>query len=407
MGKYISKYVRYPLIILLTIISGIYSFTQALQVLLTETNAEKVLSAWNILQHTGPLSSWGFQPLELPVYLLFAKVMGLGTFTSIAVSVFFYLILFCTGLFILKTRDLLNIPNLLIWIALTGLPDPVWLSSIKNAPFLILGLLLTPHFLSGYINHHRKKAAIFSLLSFALTVISLPKPFVHPAQPDVVHETLRALQSVFRADFSQQPLLNYTTGRYFLMTIVLLLMVWCLILTAKQFFERQHNQTNKNLYALFIFLTLLWCSLPFSGNREQKTALCSWLPFGTAILLILIKEDPAYCELRFSRGRLSLPAAVSIFSILTILFSVGHIVRSRPASPADRVIIYLNEQEQFQGYCGKSDLALLSVAAKGKITFSTDQETPGSTFTILRGSSETEKSSNFEEIPPYLILIHQ
>ena len=40
MGKHISKYVRYPLIILLTIIGGIYSFTQALQVLLTETNAE-------------------------------------------------------------------------------------------------------------------------------------------------------------------------------------------------------------------------------------------------------------------------------------------------------------------------------------------------------------------------------
>ena len=407
MGKHISKHVRYPLIMLLTIIGGIYSFTQALQVLLTETNAEKVFSAWNILQHTAPLSSWAFQPLELPVYLLFAKVLGLGTFTSIAVSEFFYLILFCTGFIILKTRDLLNIPNILIWIALTGLPDPVWLHSIQNAPFLILGLLLTPHFLSGYINHHRKKAAIFSMLSLTLTAISLPKPFVHPAHSDAVHETLRALQSVFRADFSQQPLLNFTTGRYFLMTIVLLLIVWSLILTAKQFFKHQYKQTDQFLYAIFIFLTLLWCCLPFSGDRGQKITLCSWLPFGTAILLILIKEDPACRELRFARGRLSLPALVSIFSILTILFSISPIVRSRPASPADRVVIYLTEKQQEQGCCGQSDLALLSVAAKGKITFLTDRDAPGNTFAVLREFSETDKASNFEEIPPYLILIHQ
>ena len=154
-------------------------------------------------------------------------------------------------------------------------------------------------------------------------------------------------------------------------------------------------------------MTLLWCCLPFSGDREQKITLCSWLPFGTAILLILIKEDPACRELRFARGKLSLPTLVSIFSILTILFSVGPIVRSRPASPADRVVIYLNEQEQIQGYCDQSDLALLSVAAKGQITFSTDRDAQGNTFNVLRTSSETDNASNFEEIPPYLILIHQ
>ena len=407
MEKHVSKYVIYPVIVLLTVIVSIYSFSQALQVPLTETNAEKVLSAWNILHHTGSPTSWTFPLPELPFYLLFARILGLGTFTSIAVSVFFYLLLFCTGLLILKTRDLLNIPNLLIWIALTGLPDPVWLRSIQSAPFLILGMLLIPHFLSEYINHRRKKAVIFSLLSLTLTVVSLPKPFVHPAQPDAVHDTLRALQSVFRADFSQQPLLNFTTGRYFLMTIVLLLMVWSLFLTARQFFEHQHRQTDRLLYAFFIFLTLLWCCLPFSGDRGQKLTLCSWLSFGTAFLLILIKEDPACRELRFAREKLSLSALVSIFSILTILFSVGPIVRSRPASPADRVVIYLNEQEQLQGYCGQSDLALLSVAAKGQITFSTDQEAPGNTFTVLREFSETDKALNFEEIPPYLILIHQ
>lgn len=407
MEKQVSKYVRYPIFILLTIIVGTYSFTQALQVPLTETNAEKVLSAWNILHHTASLSSWLFNPLELPVYLLFVKVLGLGTFTSIAVCVFFHLVLFCTGLFILKTRNLINLPNLLIWIALTGLPDPFWLSSIQSAPFLILGLLLTPHFLAVFFNQHQKLPAIFSLLSFVLTVLSLPKPLFFPAQPHAVHETLRALQSVFRADFSQQPLLNFTTGRYFLMTIALLLMVLSLLQTALQFFRQQNKQTENILYALFTALTLLWCCLPISGDRERKTTLCSWLPFGTALLLILIKEDSAFRELRFARRKLPLSALVSIFSILTILFGIGPIVRSRPAGPADRVIIYLNEKEQLQGYCGQSDLALLSVAAKGKIAFSTDRDAPGSTFTVLRESSETDKTSNFEEIPPYLILIYQ
>ena len=86
MGKHVSKYVIYPVIVLLTVIVSIYSFSQALQVPLTETNAEKVLAAWDILHHTGPLTSWSFSLPELPIYLLFAKFLGLGTFTSIAVS---------------------------------------------------------------------------------------------------------------------------------------------------------------------------------------------------------------------------------------------------------------------------------------------------------------------------------
>ncbi len=401
------KYDRYPVLILLAAITGLYSFTQALQVPLTERAAEKVLAAWNILQHTGPLSDWAFPPLELPVYLLFVKVLGLGTFTSIAVSLFFYLLLFCTGLLILKSRGLTTFPNLLIWTALTGLPDPNWISAIQGAPFLILGLILTPHFLSDFIDRRKRQSAILSLLSFILMGFSLPKPFIHPAQPHAVHETLRALQTVFRADFSQQPIMNFTTGRYFLMTVVLLLMVWGLIRTALRFCAHQHQHTSQYLYALFIFTTLFWCCLPVSGDREQKTILCSWLPFGTALLLIQIKEALAFRELRFAQRRLPLSALVSMFSLLTILFSVGPIVRSRPAGPADHVIIYLNGHHQLQGACPQSDLALLSVAAKGNIAFTTAPDAPGNTFTIIRTSSEPDNTANVEEIPPYLVLIHQ
>lgn len=407
MEKHVSKCDRYPVLILLAAITGLLSFTQALQVPLTETSAEKVLAACNILNHTESLSARAFHPLELPVYLFFVKVLGLGTFTSIAVSVFLYLLLYCTGLFILKTRGLINIPNLLIWTALTGLPDPNWIGVIQSTPFLILGLMLMPHFLSDFIDRRKRRSAVFSLLSFILTVISLPKPFVHPAQPHAVHETLRALQSVYRADFSQQPIMNFTTGRYFLMTIVILLMLWSLILSSRQFFAHQHKQTAQCLYALLIFSTLFWCCLPFSGDRGQKTTLCSWLPFGTALLLIFIKEDPGFRELRFAQKRLPLSSLVSVFSLLTILFSIGPTVRSRPVSPADRVIIYLNEHNQLRGICEQSDLALLSVAAKGKISFSTDPDTPESTFTILRTSSEPGEAAIIEEIPPYLVLIHQ
>ena len=407
MGKNLKQYVRRLILILLTIITGLYTFTQALQVPLTEIAAEKVLAAWYILQHIEPLSTWSFHPLELPVYLLFVKVIGLGTFTSIAVNVFFYLILFCTGLLIMKSRGLLNIPNILIWTALTGLPDPNWLSTIQSAPFLILGLILTPHFLSDFFSRRKRQSAIFASTSFILTSFSLPKPFTHPAQPHAVHETLRALQSVFRADFSQQPIMHFTTGRYFLMTIVLLLMIWGLIRTVRQFTEHQHQHTAQYLYALFMIITLLWCCFPFSGDRNQKMSLCAWLPYGTAFLLIFIIEDPAFRDLHLARGRLPLSTLAGIFSLLTILFSIGPIVRSRPVSPADRVILYLNEHNQLQGACSQNDLALLSVAAKGRISFSTDPDAPGNTFTILRTSSETDQAAKFEKIPPFLIMIHQ
>ena len=68
MGKHVSKYVIYPVIVLLTVIVSIYSFSQALQVPLTETNAEKVLSAWNILHHTGSPTAWTFPLPELPFH---------------------------------------------------------------------------------------------------------------------------------------------------------------------------------------------------------------------------------------------------------------------------------------------------------------------------------------------------
>ena len=406
MRKHDSKFLIYPVSILLTIIIGIYAFTQAIQAPLTEINAEKVLDAWNILRGEQSLLTWRFHPLELPAYLLFVKLFGLSTFSSIAVNTFYFLLLFCTGLFILKTHDLLNLPHLLLWIAITGLPDPVWMGAIQNAPFLIFSLILLPHFLSAFLEHHRKSSAIAALFCLILAVFSLPKPILTEARPQAVHETIRALQTVFRADFSMQPLLKLTTGRYFLMTIIILLMLWGIFWTFRQFHREKNKYQIQLLYAIFIILTILWCCLPFSGDRLRKMTLCAWLPFGAAMLLIFTSEDMALRDLSFARQRLSSSALISIFAVLTILFGIGPIVRSRPVSPADRVIFYLSEQGLHQGYCPPSDHALLTVAGKGQITFTTDPDDPDNRFSILAGT-DTDPFPDAEVISPYQIRIHQ
>lgn len=407
MEKNVRNNLIYPILILLTVITGIYAFTQALQVPLTESNAEKVLSAWNILQHNTALSSWKFSPIELSAYLLFVKILGIGTFSSIAVNVFFYLLPFCSGLLILKSQKILTFSNLLIWIALTGLPDPVWMGAVQNAAFLISGLLLLPHFLSVYFEGHQKGSAIAALFCCIGTALSLPKPFFTPAQPYAIHETLRALQSVFRADFSQQPLLQYNTGRYFLMTVVLLLMVWSLFRTVRSFFRHENKPLFQYLYALLIFITILWCSFPFSGDRDLKRTFCAWLPFGTAMLLILIKEEYVSRDLHFAQGRLKISTLVNIFAALTILFGISPIVLSRPASPADRVVIFLTERGQRQGYCEEKELALLTVAAKGRISFTTDPGAFGNSFSIFQFTDKMNEHRATEIIPPYRIMIYE
>ena len=408
MSKNAGKYFIFLIIeILILILVGVYTFTQALQIPLNSLSAEKVLQAAGILNGEMSVSGWTFQPLELPFYLACVKLFGLSTFASISVSVIFFLMIYAAGICIIKARELLNLPNLLIWTAICGLPDPAWIQAVQSATFLILSLLLLPHFISA-LREQRQGRNIAACLFFLVTAItSFPhmerNSAVHP-----VHETIRALQTVFRADFSRQPLLQYSTGQYFLMSAVLVMMVCALVWTIRSVFLEKtqrysiaggkrkfsavpHSQNAQEFhacrikasvyYALFIMITIFFCCLTVRRSRAEKTVLCAWLPFGTALILIFIKEELQ--KLRFAQGKLSLATLACIFSILTILFGISPIVLSRPVSEADRVIIYLNQAGLRHGYCDTADQAVFRVASKGEIRFSTIWDDPENEFLIL------------------------
>ncbi len=404
-----NNYGRRKKLILLSIpvlIIAVYSFTQTTQVPLTPLSAEKVLSARDILSGKRTLLSWRYHLPELPVYLLCVKIFGLSTFSAIAANTLFFMSAFCAGVFIISARYPVNLSNLLIWIAVTGLPDPVWISSFQIEPFLICAMILLPHFICGY--HEKRRAGITAV--FILFCISAVFPLPDPGKTAVntrpVHETLRALQAVFRADFSLQPVMRPETGRYFLMTVVLLLTVWSIFRTLRLCFREKNRRNIRTVYAVLMILTILFCFLPITGDRDRKTALCAWIPFGAAFLLMRLKDESSFRDLRLARQRVSLDTIVIIFAVLTILFEINPIVSSRPASPADRVVIYLNEQNRHHGYCEPADLALLTVASKGQIVFTTDPADGENTFSVLSSAETAGNDGQSEIIPPYQILIY-
>lgn len=392
---------------LLLLLVGIYAFTQALQVPLSSVTAEKVWEAWNILQGAQSSKEWHFSPFELPVYLLCVKLIGLGTFSAVAASVFFFLTLFGCGLLVLRSQKLTDLSCMLVWIAVCGLPDPLWLSALRTGPFFIaLGMILLPNFLALFLEKRRVQFAAAAVACGIGAVLSIPPGFSFEQRGRPVHETMRAIQKIFRADFSLQPLLKFSTCRYFLMTLVILLTGYCMIRTLYDLIRRQSFRPFECLYAVFLTLTILFCCLPVSGTPEQRMLICSWLPFGSALLLAGICSRLVLSGLRFAQKRFSFSLLVMLISGALIVFGFSPIVLSRPASPADRVVIYLDENGKTYGCCDPSDLPLLTVASKGRIQFTADCSSPDNSFQVLR-TSETvvDEGQNAAGFGPYTVLL--
>ena len=278
------------------------------------------------------------------------------------------------------------------------------MKAIQAAPFLLLSLLIFPHFLSAFLEKNTRRDGVDSLLSGGLMFYSAAFLPQQETAGKALHETIRALQTVFRADFSRQPLLAYATGRYFLMTLIILLMLWAVGRTFFRWIRYGSRHYAEIFYAAAIAVTLLICCLPGSGNREQKAELLAWLPFGAAVLLIFLREEPEISRLRFAGQKLSLNALVTGFAVITILFGFSPIVRSRPVSPADQVVMWLNEHGMKHGSCDPEDAALFTVAAKGQISFSADPDEPETAFHVSKSEPETDESDpDTAVIGPYYV----
>ena len=196
-----------------------YIFTQALKLPLTDVSAERVLCASRILSGESSLLSWRCGIIDLPVNLLFVKLLGVGTYAAVCASAVMYLLLFASGLLILRLNGILSPMTALIWLTLAGMPDTGMFAGLTRSAGPCLCLLWLVHFIAG----KNIRGVIPTLIVGVLSAGNYP-PVINAAGHDPLG-AVRALQAVFRADFSNQPLFRFETGRYFLMTLVLLLTV--------------------------------------------------------------------------------------------------------------------------------------------------------------------------------------
>ena len=411
---------RIILILLLIFLAGVFSFPQTVQVPLEQLPAEKVMTAWDILHGNTPLSVWHFHPLELPVYLLSVLVFRLSTYAAVTAAECFYLLLFCSGLWILSGHRMLTPVSCLIWAALAGTPDPALIRNIRQGPMLSIGILFFLHFLTLLLSSGPsgtadkidpvrrqssvRKASAGLVISIAVLLFAPDLPSGPHTDPAGLHGTLRAMQKVFRADFSKQPLLQLSTARYFLNTVILLLILFTICRALPTYVNKQRIHPLLLTFSAAFFLTVILSSfLPgFSG----KEMLCAWLPFGGGVILSAAYESSTLKKTSFMDRRIPFPAAMVIFFTAAVCFGVSPIVTSRPQSPADKAAAFLHEHELRQGSCGPEDLAVLTTASKGTIRFTADAGDPDNAFRIIRKQTEPEHiSGEVFEIDPYLIII--
>lgn len=421
---------RLILIILPILLAGIISFSQAIQIPLEQGPAERVLAAWNILQGNIPLTGWKFHPLELPVYLVSVLVFRLSTYASVTASEIFYMIIFCSGLLILSAHRMLTPVSCLIWFAAAGTPDQALVRNVQKNPMLFIGILYFLYFLSKLTERkihgsetgsaaseekeirepgrkHDSSGKITAGLAGSLVVLipALKLPVKIGNFFPGMHETLRMLQKVFRADFSRQPLFRLYTIRYFLNSVILLLILFVMCRVILICACRRRLLLPQLIYAAAIFLTLMLSSWLF--GLPEKELLCSWILFGGGILLSTAYESSALPKLRFMEYRIPFSAAAALFFAAAICFRIEPAVTSRPQGPADKAAAFLQGHELMQGSCAPEDIAVLTTASKGKIRFTDDADDPDNRFSVFRKETKPESpAGEIYETDPYLILIY-
>ena len=364
------------LILLLILAAAVCCFSRAILIPLDNSTAEKVLAAEELLTGKGTLTGLGtMHPAELPVYLLCVRIFGFGTYAAAGAAVCFFMIMFCSGLWILYRRGLLSPLACLIWLGAAGLPDCFLLESILKTPVLTLSLLLFPYFLACFIETRRSGYDIGAGFSLVLLLSSASLP-----EEELACGVLRSLLKVFRADFSGQPLLQLSTGRYFLNTLILLMLICVLI---RFIIGAYRGDLFILTYAAVILLTFFLVILPVRIWSGQRTFLFTWLPFGGAVLMISAYAGSAVKKARFIRNRIPLPAAAYLFFSAAVLLNIGPFVTSRPPGTADKITVFLRERDLLSGYCAPEDYALFSTASKGMLHLTSDPGDPANRFCIL------------------------
>lgn len=348
-----------------------YIFDQSLKLPLTDVSAERVIAASRILNGEAALLSWRYGIIDLPVNLLFVKFLGVCTYAAVFAAAAMYLLLFAGGLLILRANGILSPVTALIWLTLAGMPDTGMLGTLSRSAGPCLCLLWLTHFIA----RKNLRGVICALAAGFLSM---------GTDPAVIHSdgreplgAVRALQSAFRADFSAQPLFRFETGRYFLMTLVLLLTVGVTV-----FCLFRSGRSLSRVCAFGITLTFVFCCLPLGWNASVRTELCVWIPFAAGLMLAAEYVNSGIGAALCSNDRIPVRKLIGLFCLITCVCGLSSIVRSRPAAPWDLAAAEIQELGQTVGLCEEKNIAVLTVACKGSVRFTADPADPDIRFEV-------------------------
>ncbi len=350
---------------------AVYIFDQSLKLPLTHISAERVIAASRILNGEASLLSRWYGLIELPINLLFVRLLGVCTYAAVFAAALMYLLLFACGLLILRLNGMLSPVTALIWFTLAGMPDTWMLSTLSGCAGLCLCLLWLMHFLA----RKNPRGVLCTVIAGVLSIGDC-LPVSNSAGYEPLG-ALRALQAAFRADFSAQPLFRFETGRYFFMTLVLLLSVG---VTLYRLFRGGWSLSK--LCAVGITLTFVFRCLPVGGNMSVKAELCVWIPFAAGLMLAAEYVKSGIGAVRCSNDRIPVRVLICLFCLVTSVCGLSSLVRSRPAAPWDLAAVEIQERGWEVGLCEEENIAVMTVACKGDVRFTADPSDPDIRFEV-------------------------
>ncbi len=349
-----------------------YVFNQSQNLPLTDVTAQRVITASQILKGEASLSSWQYGIIDLPINLILVKLLGVCTYAADFSTAVIYLLLFASGLLILRLNGILSPMTTLIWITLAGMPDTGMFAGLTRSAGPCLCLLWLAHFIAG----KNIRGIIGALIAGVLSLGHYP-PLISDDGHSLFFSAIRALQTVFRADFSNQPLFRFETGRYFCMTLVLLLTV---CVTLYRLFRGGWSLSK--VCAVGIVLSYALCCLPSSGEANARPELCAWIPFAAGLMLASEYVKSGIGNIRLSNGRVPVRVLIFLFCCAAVFFGASEIVRSRPVSAADQAAIEIGEHGWTAGLCEEEHIAVMTVACKDSVRFTADASAPDIQFEV-------------------------
>ena len=85
---------------------------------------------------------------------------------------------------------------------------------------------------------------------------------------------------------------------------------------------------------------------------------------------------------RCSNGRVPVSVLICLFCVVTVFFGMSTVIRSRPASEWDLTAAEIADNGWTVGLCEEENIAVMTVACKGNVRFTSDASDPDVRFEV-------------------------